>query len=84
MPAVNMGTTLRNPDFAMFAQACGGRGFRVTRPEALRATVAEALAAAGPVVVDVAVDPDEIPLMPHFDAAKALRFGIGKMREILT
>ena len=83
LPAFRKGTDVRNPDFAMFAQACGGRGFRVTRPDALRGVVAEALAAQGPVIVDVAVDPDEIPLMPHFDAAKAWKFGVGKARELL-
>jgi thiamine pyrophosphate-dependent acetolactate synthase large subunit-like protein len=81
LPAFKAGAALRNPDFAMFAEACGGRGFRVTRPEMLRGVVAEALAASGPVIVDVAVDPAEIPLMPHFDAAKAWKFGIGKIRE---
>ena len=82
MPAFKQGVGMRNPDFAMFAQACGGRGFRVTQPQALRETVAAALAAEGPVVVDVAVDPDEIPTMPHVELGKIARFGIGKAREL--
>lgn len=84
LPAFKQGVTLRNPDFAMFAEACGGRGFRVTKPDALRGVVAEALAAEGPVVVDVAIDPNELPSMPHFDAAKAFKFGIGKARELIS
>ena len=83
MPAFKKGVGLRNPDFAMFAQACGGRGFRVTRPAALRDTIAEALATPGPVVVDVAVDPAEIPSMPHIEIGKVWKFGIGKARELL-
>ena len=84
MPAFKKGVTMRNPDFAMFAQACGGRGFRVTQPAALRDTIAEALATPGPVVVDVAVDPAEIPSMPHIEIGKVWKFGIGKARELLS
>jgi len=78
------GATFKNPDFAMFAEACGARGFRVTKPQALRETVAQALAAQGPVVVDVVVDPAEIPAMPHIDLDQAWKFGIGKMRELVA
>jgi thiamine pyrophosphate-dependent acetolactate synthase large subunit-like protein len=84
MPAFEQGAGMRNPDFAMFAQACGGRGFRVTRPEALRETVSQALAVSGPVVVDVAVDPAEIPAMPHVEIDKVWKFGIGKVREAFS
>jgi pyruvate dehydrogenase (quinone) len=84
LPVFAQGASFRNPDFAMFAQACGARGFRVTEPQALRETVAHALAAPGPVIVDVVVDPDEIPSMPHIHIDQVWRFGIGKMREMFT
>ena len=84
MPAFKSGVGMRNPDFAMFAQACGGRGFRVTRPDRLRATIAEALATPGPVVVDVAVDPGEIPAMPHIELSQVWKFGLGKARELFS
>jgi pyruvate dehydrogenase (quinone) len=84
LPAFAQGTTFRNPDFALFAQACGAQGFRVTQPQVLRDTVARALAAPGPVIVDVAVDPAEIPSMPHIHLDQVWKFGIGKMREALT
>jgi pyruvate dehydrogenase (quinone) len=84
LPVFAQGATFRNPDFAMFAQACGARGFRVTDPQALRETVAQALAAPGPVIVDVVVDPGEIPSMPHIHIDQVWRFGIGKMREMFT
>ena len=76
------GAKFKNPDFALFAQACGGTGFRVTRPQDLRDTLARALATAGPVVVDVLVDPAELPAMPHIEASKIWKFGIGKAREV--
>jgi pyruvate dehydrogenase (quinone) len=77
------GARFKNPDFAMFAQACGGTGFRVTKPEDLHDVVARALATPGPVVVDVIVDPTELPTMPHIDTAQVWKFGIGKVRELL-
>jgi pyruvate dehydrogenase (quinone) len=84
MPAFKAGVGMRNPDFAMVAEACGGRGFRITQPAELRDTIARALAEPGPVVVDVVVDPAEIPAMPHVDLGKVWKFGIGKARELLS
>ena len=46
-------TSLRNPDFAAFAELCGARGFRVTDPADLDAAVAAALAHPGPALVEV-------------------------------
>ncbi len=83
LPAFKPGVGMRNPDFAMFARACGGIGFTVTKPQVLRQTIAQALAVDGPVIVDVAVDRDEIPAMPHVELGKVWRFGIGKAREVL-
>lgn len=83
LPVFTEGAVFKNPDFAMFAQACGAQGFRVTRPQALRETIARALAVAGPAIVDVIVDPAEIPSMPHVNIDQVWKFGIGKMREII-
>jgi pyruvate dehydrogenase (quinone) len=84
LPVFTEGAVLKNPDFAMFAQACGAQGFRVTHPETLPETVARALAASGPAIVDVVVDPAEIPAMPHVDLEHVWKFGIGKMRELVA
>jgi pyruvate dehydrogenase (quinone) len=84
LPVFTDGATFRNPDFAMFAQSCGGTGFRITQPELLRETVGRALATPGPVVVDVAVDPNELPAMPHIGVEQAWKFGIGKIRELIS
>jgi pyruvate dehydrogenase (quinone) len=83
LPVFSEGATFKNPDFAMFAEACGAHGFRVTQPSLLRETVAQALARRGPVIVDVAVDPNEIPAMPNFKLEQAWKFGIGKARELI-
>jgi len=77
------GAKTGNPDFAMFALSCGARGYRITDPQLLRDTIEAALAAPGPVVVDVLVDPTEIPAMPHVKIEQVWKFGIGKIRELV-
>jgi pyruvate dehydrogenase (quinone) len=84
LPVFTKGATFKNPDFAMFAQACGAKGFRVTQPQGLRETVAQAISTQGPVIVDVVVDPTEIPSMPHINLDQVWKFGIGKMRELVS
>jgi pyruvate dehydrogenase (quinone) len=83
LPAFKKGATFKNPDFAMFAEACGAQGFRISRPQALRETLAKALAVDGPVIVDVAVDPHEIPPSPHLELGQVMKFGLGKVRELI-
>jgi len=51
------GTDLMNPDFAAYAEACGGAGIRVTRPEDLAGAVKTAVQMNKPVVVDIETDP---------------------------
>lgn len=47
-------TGLTNPDFAAYAELCGGRGFRVERPDQLEPALAAALAVDdGPTLVEV-------------------------------
>jgi pyruvate oxidase len=53
----NFGTDLLNPDFARYADACGGVGFRVSKPEDFQKTVKQALGMKKPVLIDVATDP---------------------------
>jgi thiamine pyrophosphate-dependent acetolactate synthase large subunit-like protein len=50
--------SLRNPDFAAYAELCGGRGIRVTSRGQLDGALAEALAHDGPALVDVVSDVD--------------------------
>ncbi len=49
-------TSLVNPDFAAFAELCGGKGVRVSELEALDDALANALAHPGPALVDVVSD----------------------------
>jgi thiamine pyrophosphate-dependent acetolactate synthase large subunit-like protein len=50
--------SLQNPDFAAYAELCGGRGIRVTTRDKLDAALVEALATDGPALVHVVSDVD--------------------------
>jgi len=52
-PGRTIGTDLANPDFARLAEAFGARGLSIGTPAEVGPVVREALAADGPVVVDV-------------------------------
>lgn len=54
-------TSLTNPDFAKFAEACGGKGFRVERPDDLENVLREAVNSDQPALVDVVASPVKLP-----------------------
>src|SRR5437764_6036608 len=49
-------------DFVKVAEGCGATAFHIEKPERCGATLREALATPGPVVVEAVVDADEPPL----------------------
>lgn len=53
-------TSLHNPDFAKFANNCGGRGIRVTDGGQVAEALAESLAWEGPALVEIMSDPELI------------------------
>jgi pyruvate dehydrogenase (quinone)/pyruvate oxidase len=68
------GCELHNPSFAKFAEACGGIGFTVEKPEEIRPTLERALKSDKPVIVEVVVDPFEPPMPPKVSVEQALHF----------
>jgi thiamine pyrophosphate-dependent acetolactate synthase large subunit-like protein len=51
-------TDLVNPDFAAYAELCGGRGFRIDQPEHLEAVLEQALSVVdGPSLVEIRTSP---------------------------
>lgn len=56
-----LGSCHGNPDFAALARAFGAQGWRIDRPEQIRPVLQQVLAAEGPAVVDLIVDPDDFP-----------------------
>lgn len=53
----NFGTDLLNPDFAGYADLCGGKGIRVDRPGELERAVIQAMELNRPVIIDIDTDP---------------------------
>ena len=58
----NFGTDLLNPDFTAFAEASGGSGIHVERPELLAPALREGMSLNRPVIIDVETDPRRFPL----------------------
>src|SRR5258708_37594326 len=71
VPAYREAIEFPNPDFGALARACGGHGFKASKPGELRAAISEALKTDGPAIVDAVVAADELPNFPHIDLDKA-------------
>jgi pyruvate dehydrogenase (quinone)/pyruvate oxidase len=64
----------RAPDFAPWAQACGGKGIRVEKAGDVEGAIKEALSFPGPALVDVLVNPDEPPMPGKVEYEQAKGF----------
>ena len=53
-------TSLHNPNFAKYAQICGGLGIQVTKKEELDNALAEAVGYEGAALVEIIADPELI------------------------
>ncbi len=83
LPAYKKGIEFPNPDFCELARACGGHGFRATKPGELHAEINEALNVDGPAIVDCVVAADEMPNFPHLDLEKIGHYAMAKVKEAL-
>jgi acetolactate synthase-1/2/3 large subunit len=59
-PGRPFGTTLRNPDFAALARACGAHGETIERTEQFLPALERALAAGRPALLELRVDGEAI------------------------
>jgi pyruvate dehydrogenase (quinone) len=78
------GTDLVNPDFARLAESAGIRGIRVEDPGALRPALETALAHAGPCLVDVVVNRQELSMPPTITKEQAVGFSLYMIRAVLN
>jgi pyruvate dehydrogenase (quinone) len=83
LPAYRKGIEFPNPDYVALAQACGGKGVRITAPSDLQAGIRTALETEGPVIVDCVVAGDEIPNFPHLELDKIGNYAIAKVKETM-
>lgn len=77
------GSTVNNIDFVQFAAACGVYAIRVTRPDELELALTEARDCLGPILIDVAVDPEALIMPPKIEWMQALNFARAKVKEWL-
>ena len=56
-----IGADITNPRFDRLAELCGAKGFYVERPQEIGEALEQALKSGGPAVIEVPVDPDELP-----------------------
>jgi thiamine pyrophosphate-dependent acetolactate synthase large subunit-like protein len=81
MPSFREAVEFPNPDFVALARACGGHGFKATKPGELRGAIGDAFDVAGPAIVDAVVVADELPNLPHFDLSMIGHYAMAKVRE---
>jgi pyruvate dehydrogenase (quinone) len=83
LPPFKEGIEFPNPDFAALARACGGHGFKATKPGELNGAISEAFAVDGPAIVDAVVAANELPNLPHIELETLGHFAVAKIKEAL-
>jgi pyruvate oxidase len=71
MGNIEFGTDLINPNFAQYADICGGIGYRVESPEELLPALQQAVKQNKPCIIDVVVDAEEAPMPAKIKFAQA-------------
>jgi pyruvate dehydrogenase (quinone) len=80
---LDTGCDLKNPNFALIAEAVGIRGIRVEKPQELKAALAAAFAHKGPVLVDVVSARQELAMPPKTTLDQAYHFSMFMMKAVL-
>ena len=78
------GTDLVNPDFAKIAEGAGVLGLHVDDPEGVRPALEQAIAHDGPVLVDIAVNRQELAMPPSLKLDQIVDFNLYLIRAILN
>ncbi len=81
---LEFGTGLQNPDFAAMARAMGIHGVRVEDPAALAPALREAFAHAGPALIDVVTNRQELAMPPKVTLTEAAGFGLWAARAVMN
>ncbi|HIG72550.1 MAG: thiamine pyrophosphate-dependent enzyme [Myxococcales bacterium] len=74
-------TELLNPDFALYAKACGGDGVRVEHAADIVPAIEQAIASDKPFIIDAIVSAGELSMPPHIKVSEAWGFGLSKVKE---
>lgn len=83
LPVYPEATGLLNPDFALFAKACGGDGIRVEHAADVVPAIDQAIASRKPFIIDAIVSPGELTMPPHIEVSQVWGFGVSKVKEAM-
>jgi len=78
------GVDLKNPNFALLAQAIGLAGIRVEDPAQVRPELERALASGGPALIDVVTDPNVLAMPPKAKIQQAKGFALSMTKMAFT
>jgi pyruvate dehydrogenase (quinone) len=81
---LNTGTELRNPNFALLAEAVGIRGIRLEDAGEVREGIAAALAHDGPVLIDAVVNRTELVMPPSLTLEMTKGFSLYMVKAIMN
>lgn len=81
---VELGTDLKNPDFAAMSRAMGILGVRVEDPGELPSAVTEVLNHDGPAVLDVVTATQELSMPPTIGAEQMKGFSLWLLRAVMS
>ncbi|MBA2711206.1 MAG: ubiquinone-dependent pyruvate dehydrogenase [Tatlockia sp.] len=81
---LDYGTELENPNFAKMAEAIGIKGFRVDEPAELAEALNSAFSHAGPALVDVKVNRNELVMPPTINSSQVKGFSLYMMKAIIN
>jgi pyruvate dehydrogenase (quinone) len=81
---LDTGCELKNPNFALMAEAMGVKGIRVDKPEDLPDAVKVALIHRGPALVDVVSARQELVLPPKTSLGQAHSFGLFMLKAVMN
>jgi pyruvate dehydrogenase (quinone) len=80
---VNLYTDLKNPDFGELAKVCGLWGAKVENADHLEGAIADWLAAPGPALLHIKVEPMELVMPPHTELAPAVGMALYAAKAVL-
>lgn len=82
MGNIEFGTDLVNPNFAQYAEVCGGIGFRIENPNDLLPALQSAIQQSKPCIIDVLVDPEEAPMPAKITFGQAAGYTKHMVKEL--
>ncbi len=81
---IGYGTDLVNPNFARLAESAGIFGVRVEQPQDLRPALTRAFSHAGPALIEVLVNRQELSMPPTITAEQAIGFSLYLIRAVMN